>query len=655
MVKVCVIGSGVTGLVMVKELLESGHEPVCFEATGVIGGLFSYSYEGLYLTSSSHITAFSDFPPKCEPCIWKAGEYVDYLKDYCKEFDLMKHVHFNTKVISVQRMKEKPGASYWVVATETASGQQAHYFDYVVVSTGTNNVPKRWKYDGQDSFTGTVMHSGDINDFAPFDNKKTLCVGMGESGADIILHIAQREGASVAMSVRSSPGWITPRYRANMPADLMTNRIVWGLPRRLGAWLGWLISLSDIQQSDPVVRKAGEINLENKTTELGLFGTFGTKTTNGIEAMLNYGAEIKGDVRSVGPGKRVTFKDGSTMEGVDYVVQCTGFEPTFRILEGGCPQEGAIENDAVMQQVCKDVCNVRRGLYKHALHPSLGSRLLFAGFVRPGFGAIPPLAEMQARWYVAMLDGKAQRPLPSREEMLESIAADAAGEESMYRKGPGVRIASLVDYMVYMNDMATRIGCMPPWWRLLFSDPVTLWTIFTGPLSGTQFRLAGPGAKPSLARAILRNYPSFFPLKRLAVISAGLWVWSGLINLLLLPFPSSTPLLGPLKETFKPVGFSDSRYVYNSRARALPPPSSNSASNSAASSSAAAASSSSSSSAASSSSSSAAAAAAVMPVITHEYAAEAARERVEGEDPALQKRAQWAAHIASKASASASG
>ena len=43
--RVCVVGAGASGIVMVKELLEAGHTPICVEASSKIGGVFVKSYD----------------------------------------------------------------------------------------------------------------------------------------------------------------------------------------------------------------------------------------------------------------------------------------------------------------------------------------------------------------------------------------------------------------------------------------------------------------------------------------------------------------------------------------------------------------------------------------------------------------------------------
>lgn len=40
--RVAVVGAGPSGLATVKELLEEGHEPTCFERAAGLGGIFRF-------------------------------------------------------------------------------------------------------------------------------------------------------------------------------------------------------------------------------------------------------------------------------------------------------------------------------------------------------------------------------------------------------------------------------------------------------------------------------------------------------------------------------------------------------------------------------------------------------------------------------------
>jgi dimethylaniline monooxygenase (N-oxide forming) len=111
--RVAVIGAGPSGLVTVKELLDQGHRPVCFEKAGSLGGVFRFGehdgvvWESCRLTSSGVLTAFSDFPVTPERAgHMSVAEYVNYLHDYCRVFDVDRYVRYRS---TVERVSHTPG------------------------------------------------------------------------------------------------------------------------------------------------------------------------------------------------------------------------------------------------------------------------------------------------------------------------------------------------------------------------------------------------------------------------------------------------------------------------------------------------------------------------------------------------------------------
>lgn len=75
--RVCIIGAGVSGLPSIKSCLEEGLEPVCYERTTEIGGLWNYRPDkesnvgGMVMkttvvNTSKEMMAYSDFPPPIE-------------------------------------------------------------------------------------------------------------------------------------------------------------------------------------------------------------------------------------------------------------------------------------------------------------------------------------------------------------------------------------------------------------------------------------------------------------------------------------------------------------------------------------------------------------------------------------------------------------
>ena len=111
--RVAIIGAGVSGLPAIKCVKEEEMIPVCFERSDDIGGLWNYkptlSEDGqatvmrsTVASTSKERMAYSDFPvPDHFPNFMHNTKVLEYFRLYAKEFDLLKHIHFNTEVIKV--------------------------------------------------------------------------------------------------------------------------------------------------------------------------------------------------------------------------------------------------------------------------------------------------------------------------------------------------------------------------------------------------------------------------------------------------------------------------------------------------------------------------------------------------------------------------
>ena len=97
-------------------------------------------------------------------------------------------------------------------------------------------------------------------------------------------------------------------------------------------------------------------------------------------------------------GKEVEFQ-GDRVEEIDAIILCTGFQSILLFLE--IPRLDS------------------RTLYKNVFIPEES----IIGFARPNIGAMPPIAEMQARWFAGVLAGRLQ--LPSNEKMQKISEMDA--------------------------------------------------------------------------------------------------------------------------------------------------------------------------------------------------------------------------------------
>ena len=106
---VAVIGGGASGLAAVKCCLDEGLEPVCYEMSPYIGGLWHYTetvgerqacvIRSTVANISKEMMCYSDFPPAKEfPIYMHHSEVLKYLENYADHFKLRDHIHLETEV-----------------------------------------------------------------------------------------------------------------------------------------------------------------------------------------------------------------------------------------------------------------------------------------------------------------------------------------------------------------------------------------------------------------------------------------------------------------------------------------------------------------------------------------------------------------------------
>ncbi|XP_059923013.1 flavin-containing monooxygenase 5-like isoform X5 [Gadus macrocephalus] len=146
--RVLVIGAGASGLVCIKTCLDEGLEPVCFESSDDIGGLWRFEesqsesertsiYRSLVTNTSKEMMCFSDFPmPADYPNYLHNAQLLQYYRLYADHFGLRRHISFQTF------LSTRKGA--WVVGRMSSGGLP---LDMIAISRFTNTLknllPKR--------------------------------------------------------------------------------------------------------------------------------------------------------------------------------------------------------------------------------------------------------------------------------------------------------------------------------------------------------------------------------------------------------------------------------------------------------------------------------------------------------------------------------
>jgi dimethylaniline monooxygenase (N-oxide forming) len=507
---VAIIGGGSSGIILMKELQEAGHTFECFEMLPVPGGVYVKSYESTVLTTSSLLTAWSDYSDGKEnsPKFWSADEYLEYINAFMDQYDLKRHINFSTKVTEIKKCSK---SGKWLVTFQkgipSAGGRapdvadstrkfkpQTNKFDCVAVCTGTNTFSSLPSFPGQERFEGEILHSDKYRNADRFTGKKVLVVGAGESGSDITNEISNH-ASNTAIAIRGKHGHLIPRIQGSgRVTDLNTNRCRYSNPYIFGDWVGYFNQMAKKTVAgfgpktdlNKVLKKIGELNMSQGTSA---FSKFGCKNEGFVTAMVLNGAELHRDTFELYANKAV-FADGTEFE-CDAIVACTGYRNIFPMFDEHHPEISFAGQNP-------------RTNYKQVMCIAHPGEIAFFGFARPAFGSIPPTTEMQSRFFVMHLNGELD--IPSEEHMRCVAEQDKINWETRFL-WDAKRVKGLVDFQLYCDGIAEIMGVMPPLIILFFTDFFIWFKIMFGPFTMHQYRLVGPHSNYDRARDVYSRTP----------------------------------------------------------------------------------------------------------------------------------------------------
>ncbi len=364
----------------------------------------------------------------------------------------------------------------------------------MLICTGTNSTPCLPPFPGEEEFEGEIIHSAKYQRSSEYEGKHVLVVGAGESASDICNDLSKC-AAAVGINIRDKHGHIIPRKQCTgHVTDCNTNRCRYSNPYVVGDWIGWAtqiakVSLTKFNTVTPeieVTRKIGELNIHQGTSA---FSKFGCKNEGFVEAIVNHGASLhRGSLKLRSGG--ADFDDGTKFD-CDVVLACTGFRRTFPF---------AVEGD----HADIDEYGQTPGLlYKQIFHPAYRGEVAYLGYARPAFGSIPPTAEMQARLFAMVSSGDIV--LPSSKDM--EISASSATSNWKMRFGYDAVNKGVVDFQIYLDDLARTMGVMPPISKYALQEPRLWFKLMFGPFTVHQYRLVGPGADENTAREVYARQP----------------------------------------------------------------------------------------------------------------------------------------------------
>ncbi|KAM4722179.1 flavin-containing monooxygenase 5-like [Rhinophrynus dorsalis] len=489
--KICVIGAGSSGLTAIKCCLDEDLEPVCFERTEDIGGLWRFKenpedgrasiYKSVIINTSKEMMCFSDYPiPDDFPNYMHNSKIMEYYRLYAKNFNLLKYIRFKTTVCSIKKHPDFAKTGQWDIVTEHDGKQEKHVFDGILVCSGHHTFPHLplHSFPGIEKFKGQYFHSRDYKNPHPFQDKRIIIIGIGNSGGDLAVELSG-VAKQVYLSTRRG-AWVLNRVSDDgYPVDVV-------LYNRFKLFIKQF--MTDNMLNDWAEKKANmRFNHENygllpKHRIASQHPTINDDLPNRIIAGK---VLMKANVKEFTETDAI-FEDGTVEKNIDVVFFATGYSFSFPFFED--------ENFKVI--------NNKLPLYKFVYPPRLEkSTVACIGLIQP-LGAIMPISELQCRWAVRVFKGLCK--LPSSCEMLADIESKKKALESRYVESP--RHTIQVDYLEYMDELATEVGVKPSVLKFLFTDPKLAWLLFFGPCTPYQYRLTGSCKWAGAREAIMTQH-----------------------------------------------------------------------------------------------------------------------------------------------------
>lgn len=480
---IAIIGAGISGLLSCKYSLSKGFDPIVFESEGSIGGVWTKTIESTKLQTPRPVYQFSDFPwPDSVTDVFPDQQTVlNYIESYAHHFDLLRHIQFNSKVLSLSYESGDDSDGEWnlwggtgeplstkgkwnvtVHDTRTLS-TQVYQVDFVVVCLGrfsqVPNIPQFPLNKGPQAFDGEVIHSMDYSkmDSTTATNlvkgKHVVVIGSQKSGMDIAMECSTVNGIERPCTVVTrTPHWNIPDYFPwGFPlAYLYLNRFSELMVHKPGEGLLLSLLATTLSPMRWAFSKFVESHIQHKLgiAKHGIVPehSFLNELSSCLISLVPEGFYDRVGEGSIKLKKAKSFgfsKEGIVLEGQaepiksDLVILATGFK--------GIDKLKHIFESPRFQDFIAGTDDSAVPLYRECIHPRI-PQLAIIGFSE----SIANLytSEIRCRWLAELLDGKFK--LPSIKVMEEDIA-----EWDTYKKR----------YSYLKNYRRSCIGALHIWYN----------------------------------------------------------------------------------------------------------------------------------------------------------------------------------------------
>lgn len=236
-----IIGAGLSGLAAAAELKAHGVPVSILDGSSRIAETWRRRHPQLRLNTHHALSGLPGRKMSASHGAFPVRDaVVRYLEDYARSLDVpIEHG------VTMDRLC--PDGCTWRLETDRGTRSARH----VIVATGHNRQPVIPDWPGLGRYAGRVIHSADFGELGQYAGKAILVVGAGNSGVDVLNHLATVSTGPVWVSVRHGPTIFPTRFLGvpvqrlapvmeALPAGVVdtmlacTERLAFGRLRRFG-------------------------------------------------------------------------------------------------------------------------------------------------------------------------------------------------------------------------------------------------------------------------------------------------------------------------------------------------------------------------------------------------------------------------------------
>jgi cation diffusion facilitator CzcD-associated flavoprotein CzcO len=208
---VVVIGAGASGLAAANALRGRGIQVRIIDRASRAGDAWYHRHPQLRLNTHRLLSALPGLSiRKTAGAFPSRDNIIRYLDEYAQRLDAP--IDYGVEVTRINRSR-----SGWIITTNKGDYHARH----VVVATGYAQLPVMPAWKGCENFNKPLIHAANLGDLANYHKRKILVVGAGNSGTDILNHLASIETEKVWVSVRHGPV-IFPVRLFGIPMQLLS-------------------------------------------------------------------------------------------------------------------------------------------------------------------------------------------------------------------------------------------------------------------------------------------------------------------------------------------------------------------------------------------------------------------------------------------------